>query len=191
MKCQMSWNVKCHEMSNVFHCPSETIPYLRSPKVAPINGIPVETSLQNIYCGSLKHSHVRILDKKLGWGLWRPDIQRPLEGDSREQHFTMWKFTYISHTENVQHIDIFLTGYLNVSTLQLYKALKESCIILRRAHGSKDDGTRGKIPITFVLGKCNSHHHRAFLEKRSLMSIVNRVKIFKRWHILKENFTHK
>ena len=28
----------------------ETVPNLRSPKVAPINGIPVETSLQNIYC---------------------------------------------------------------------------------------------------------------------------------------------
>ena len=38
----------------MFHCPSETVPLFAFP----INGIPVVTSLQNIYWGSLKHSQI-------------------------------------------------------------------------------------------------------------------------------------
>ena len=45
---------------------------LRSPKVA----INETTCLFDVYSRSLKHSQIGILDMKLGWGPWRPGMQR-------------------------------------------------------------------------------------------------------------------
>ena len=55
---------------------------------------PVETSFQCLFIGVFEaFTIVGILGQEAGWGLWRPDLQRPLEGDSREQHFTYGKCT--------------------------------------------------------------------------------------------------
>ena len=126
------------------------IPCSRSPKVAAIKQ-DFTSFLENIYCWSLWSIHKSgYLDKKLGWGLWRPGIQR----------LSWWRFqrATFQKLQNEQDIDIFLTRYSLVWTLQIYKEPKGP-EMLRRTHESKDDGTQrericlwGNIPITLSLG---------------------------------------
>ena len=53
------------------------------------------------------------LGQEVGWGLWRPDIQRLSWGRFQRATF--------SNTANVQNINFFLTSYLFVWTLQIYR----------------------------------------------------------------------
>ena len=94
---------------------------------------PVETNLHIFIGGSLKHSQVGNLEHEAGRSLWRPDIQRL--SWRRFQRATFQKL------QNEQDIDIFLTRYSLVGTLQIYNAPKGP-EILRRTHESKDDGTQ-------------------------------------------------
>jgi len=65
----------------VFHWPGVTVPCLRSPKVASINGIPGEPSLQNLSCGYLKHSQIGNLGQEACWVSGVSPSQAPLLQD--------------------------------------------------------------------------------------------------------------
>ena len=62
----------------MFHCPEESPKDLRSPKVAKINETIVDVFMMFIVESHRLGSWII----NFGWGLWRPDMQRPLEGGS-------------------------------------------------------------------------------------------------------------
>ena len=133
---------------------------LRSPKVA-IN----ETNcLLDVYSTSLKHSQIGILNMKLGWGPWRPGIQR----------LSWWQFqgATIQITANAQYCDIFMTRNLCVWTWNKPKVHE------RRVHiWNKDDFRdrlclRGKdLPIKFVLGNVTNTDQTAILSMHTWFAV--------------------
>ena len=108
-------------------------PFVCVPQEFPINGIPVVTSLQNIYWGSLKHSQIGHLEHEAWLG--------SLEARHTASFLRAVPESNISQTAKCTRY--FLARLFECLNTPIYKAPKESCIILRRAHEGNDDGARG------------------------------------------------
>ena len=109
-------------------------PLFAFPKSFWINLGPVETNLQMFIRGLWSIHKSGNLNMKLGWGLWRPDIQRL--SWRRFQRATFQKL------QNVQHINIFLSRNSIVWTLQIYNTPKSPALCCRAHYANNDDGTR-------------------------------------------------
>ena len=140
----------------MFHCPSETVPCLRSPKVSN-KGETSRDESSNIYLRALKHSQVGILGQEAWLGLWRPGIQR----------LSWWRFqrATFQRLQNEQDIEIFLTGYLIVWTLQIYKEPKvqkycgahievKTMVLWGKGSAPKEN--------TNYIGKCNTRNRKVW-----------------------------